>query len=102
MFAPQRSVGWPAVAGLQLGGSVGELVQREPEGSCDAVGDIPGGIGDAALETPDRGGVEIGGVGQCLLGQPDLFSAQTDGAAEGDLGVLADPHTMNPLWQAPR
>lgn len=87
---------WPigglAVAGLELVGLARQLVQGEPEGSCDAIGHCPCGIGDAALEPPNGCGVEVGGVRQGLLGQSDRFSAKPDRPAEGDLGVPADPH----------
>jgi len=72
--AVQRSIGWPAALGLQLVGPVGELVKRQPEGSCDTVGDIPGWVGYATLKAPDGSGVEVCGVCQGLLGQTDLLS----------------------------
>ena len=69
-----------------------KFMQGEPEATCDSVGDIPGGIGYTALKAPNRGGVEVGSVSQSLLSQADLFSAQSDSPAKGDLRGLADPH----------
>ncbi len=91
MSAP-RLIGRLAIAGLQFIGSAREFMQGEPEAACDSVGDIPGGIGYTALKASNRGGVEVGSVSQSLLSQADLFSAQSDSSAEGDLRGLADPH----------
>jgi hypothetical protein len=75
LLSAQGSVGWPPVSGLKIVGSASELVQGEPEGSCDAVGNVPGGVSHAALETTDGGGVEVRRIGKSLLGQSDLFAA---------------------------
>lgn len=86
MLRCQRPVGRSAVSGLQVVGPAGELMQSEPQSSCNAVGYVPGRIGDATLKAADGGGVEIGGVGQGLLREPDFCSAK------GNLGASTDPH----------
>jgi hypothetical protein len=62
-FVPHWLVGRSAVAGLQLCGSERQLVQCQPERPGDTVGDMPGGVSDAALKPADGGSVEICGVG---------------------------------------
>lgn len=98
----QRLVGRSAVGSLYFVGSVREFVQCQAEGSGDAVRHIPRWVRDAALDAADRGGVQVSGVGQRLLGQPDFLSAQADGAAERYLGTLADPHILNPAGRVRR
>ena len=63
LLAAQWPISRLAVLGLQSISAARKLVQGKPESACDPVGDVPCGIGDAALDPADGGSVEIGGVG---------------------------------------
>lgn len=77
-------------------GAARERVQGESERSRDPIYGGPARIGDATLEAADQGDVQLGGVGQALLGHADLFATQADRTSERGLGRLTDAHTRNP------
>src|ERR1017187_523125 len=85
-------VGRPSVFGLQLVSELGEPPERPAEGARDAVSDVPCGVRLPAFDAADGGLVEPGGVGERLLGQPGLTSAQADRATERDLWCWARAH----------
>lgn len=97
LAATARCAQWPvggsSICGLQLVGHARQLVQGEPERSRDPVGDVPGRIGYPALETPDRGRIDVGDVGYSLLAEPDLFTAKTDRSPKSDLRAMAYTHS---------
>ena len=97
----QGRIGRPPVFGLELIGELGELPERPSERACDAVDDVQRGVCPAAFDTADGGLVEPGDVGERLLGEPNLTSAQADGAAECDLWCRAGAHAGNPRLLPP-